>query len=252
VNPSAASESDLDQTEQRQVANGIEVVLCDVFGTVVDWRGSIIRQLETLSNRRGWEIDAPHFADEWRSQYGPSMDKVLTGKVPWTSLDVLHRLSLQALLEEHSITASHEDIDAMVKFWHRLDAWPDAPNGIRRLKRRFIVGTMSNGNVALLTNVAKHADLDWDVILSAELARLYKRDLDCYRYNVALLDRPLSRVMMVAAHPGELDAVSHMGMKTAFVHRPNEFGDHGQSLPPDQHVDLACDGLDELATALGV
>ena len=202
--------------------------------------------------RRGWEIDVPHFADEWRSQYGPSMDKVLAGKVPWTNLDELHRASLLALLDEHAVTASQEDIDAMVRFWHRLDAWPDAPTGIRRLKRRFIVGTMSNGNVALLANLAKHADLDWDVILSAELARRYKRDPDCYRYNVALLDRPLSSVLMIAAHPGELEAVSHLGMKTAFVHRPKEFGNHGQSLPPDQHVDFACDGIDELATALGV
>lgn len=252
MNPSAAGEIDVDQLEQRQPANGIEVVLCDVFGTVVDWRGSLIRQLETLSDSRGWEIDAPHFADEWRSRYGPSMDKVLTGEAPWTNLDELHRASLLALLDGHSIATSQEDIDAMVRFWHRLDAWPDAPTGIRRLKRRFIVGTMSNGNVALLANVAKYADLDWDVILSAELARRYKRDLDCYRYNVALLDRPLSSVLMVAAHPGELGAVSHLGMKTAFVHRPKEFGDHGQRLPPDQHVDFACNGIDELATALAV
>lgn len=252
MSPSYTRGIDPDETGQRQVAKGVEVVLCDVFGTVVDWRGSIVRQLEELSDRRGWEIDAPRFADEWRSQYGPSMDEVLAGKVPWTSLDELHRASLLALLDEHTITASQEDINAMVKFWHRLDAWPDAPDGIRRLKRRFIVGTMSNGNVALLTDLAKHAGLDWDVILSAELARRYKRDLDCYRYNVALLDRPLSRVLMVAAHPGELDAVSHLRMKTAFVHRPKEFGDHGQSLPPDQHVDLACEGIDELATALGV
>ncbi len=157
-----------------------------------------------------------------------------------------------ALLDEHAIVASQEDIDAMVRFWHRLDAWPDAPRGIRRLKRRFVVGTMSNGNVALLTNLAKYADLDWDVILSAELARRYKRDLDCYRYNVALLDRPLSSVLMVAAHPGELDAVSRLGMKTAFVHRPFEFGTHGQSLSTNQHVDFSCDGIDELASALGV
>lgn len=251
MNPSAANEIDLHEIEQRRVADGVEVVLCDVFGTVVDWRGSLIRQLGTLSDSRGWEIDVPHFADEWRSQYGPSMDKVLAGRVPWTNLDELHRASLLALLDENAVIASREDIDAMVRFWHRLDAWPDAPSGIRRLKRRFIVGTMSNGTVALLTNLAKHADLDWDVILSAELARRYKRDPDCYRYNVALLDRPLSSVLMVAAHPGELEAVSHLGMKTAFVHRPREFGNHGQSLPPDQHVDFACDGIDELATALG-
>jgi 2-haloacid dehalogenase len=139
----------------------------------------------------------------------------------------------------------------MVHFWHKLDAWPDAPDGIRRLKRRFIVGTMSNGNVALLTNVAKHAGLDWDVILSAELARRYKKDLESYRYNVALLDKPLTKVMMVAAHPGELKAVSALGMRTAFISRPYEFGDHGQELPEDQQVDIACKGLDELADELG-
>ncbi len=252
VNPYTASEIDLDQMEQGRPADGIEVILCDVFGTVVDWRGSLIRQLEEFSERRRWKIDAPDFADAWRRHYGPSMDKVLTGEVPWTNLDDLHRASLLTLLDEHSIAASDDGIDAMVRFWHRLDAWPDAPEGIRRLKQRFIVGTMSNGNVALLVDLAKHADLDWDVILSAELARRYKKDLDCYRYNVALLDRPLSSVLMVAAHPGELDAVSRLGMKTAFVHRPREFGDHGHTLPPDQHVDIACNGIDELATALGV
>ncbi len=250
MNPSAASE--IDRLGQRPVANDIEVVLFDVFGTVVDWRGSLICQLEELSDRRGWEIGASDFADAWRRQYGPSMDEVLAGKIPWTNLDGLHRSSLLALLDGHSIAASQEDIDTMVGFWHRLDAWPDASTGIRRLKRRFIVGTMSNGNVALLANLAKHADLDWDVILSAELARRYKRDLECYRYNVALLDRPPSSVLMVAAHPGELEAVSGLGMRTAFVHRPKEFGSHGQTLPSGQVVDFACDGIDELATALGV
>lgn len=250
MNPSAR-ETDLDQLKQPRAAAGIEVVLCDVFGTVVDWRGSLIRQLETLSGRRGWEMNAPGFADEWRGQYGPSMDRVVAGQIPWANLDELHRGSLLALLDDHSIAASEEDIDTMVRFWHRLDAWPDAPAGIRCLKRRFIVGTMSNGNVALLTDLAKYADLDWDVMLSAELARLYKKNLDCYRRNVALVDRPLSTVLMVAAHPGELAAVSHLGMKTAFVYRPREFGTHGQSLPADQRVDYVCDGIDELAIALG-
>lgn len=231
---------------------GIDVVLCDVFGTVVDWRGSLIRQLEELSDRRGWELDAPRFADEWRRRYGPSMDEVLTGELPWTNLDDLHRASLLGLLEATSIEASPEDINDMVEFWHRLDAWPDAPDGIRRLTKRFIVGTMSNGNVALLVNGAKHAGLAWDVVLSAELAHRYKKDADCYRENVALLDRPMSSVLMVAAHPGELEAVSKLGMKTAFISRPMEFGDHGQTLPLDQIVDFSCEGFDELAAALGV
>lgn len=252
VNLSVGEESDLDRTERPQLADTIEVLLCDVFGTVVDWRGSLIRHLEALRDHRGWEIDASHFADQWRGHYGPSMDKVLAGEVPWTNLDELHRASLTTLLDEYAITPTGDDVDAMVRFWHQLEAWPDVPDGIRRLKRRFIVGTMSNGNVALLTNLAKYADLDWDVILSAELARRYKRDLDCYRHNVALLDRPLSSVLMVAAHPGELDAVSQLGMKTAFIRRPKEFGTHGQSLPPGQAIDFECGGIDELAAALGV
>lgn len=235
-----------------KLAGDVEVLLCDVFGTVVDWRGSLIRQLQELSRLRGWALDAPRFADAWRSHYGPSMNQVLDGTIPWANLDELHRRSLLILLSEHSIPASDEDIDEMVHYWHKLDAWPDAPDGIRRLKRRFIVGTMSNGNVALLTNVAKHAGLEWDVILSAELARRYKKDLDSYRHNVALLDRPLTKVMMVAAHPGELQAVSALEMRTAFIRRPYEFGDHGQELLPNQHVDIACEGLDELADALGV
>ncbi len=241
--------SEFNQTPR--VADAIEVVLCDVFGTVVDWRGSLIRQLEAFSRSRGWELDAAGFADQWRGRYGPSMDEVLSGELPWTNLDGLHRQSLLALLDENAIVASPDDIDAMVDFWHRLDAWPDAADGIRRLKRRFIVGTMSNGNVALLADSAKFANLDWDVILSAELARRYKKDLDCYRYNVALLGRPLSAVLMVAAHPGELAAVSGIGMRTAFVNRPKEFGSYGQTLPPDQQVDFSCNGIDELAAALG-
>jgi 2-haloacid dehalogenase len=252
MNSPTTIDSDLDQTERHQLADETEVLLFDVFGTVVDWRGSLIRQLETLRGQNGWEMDAPQFADEWRGQYNPAMDEVLAGTLPWANLDELHRTSLLALLDEDSIAASSEAIDAMVGFWHRLDAWPDAPNGIRRLKRRFIVATMSNANVALLTNLAKHADLDWDVILSAELVRRYKRDLESYRHNVALLDRPMSEVMMVAAHPGELKAVAELGMRTAFVYRPNEFGDHGQRLAPGQHVDIACNSINELATALGV
>ena len=173
VNPSAVSEIGSDQIEQRPIADGIEVILCDVFGTVVDWRGSLISQIERLSDSRRWGIDASQFADEWRRHYGPSMDRVLTGELPWTNLDELHRASLLDLLDRHSIAVSHDEIDAMVKFWHRLDAWPDAPTGIRRLKRRFIVGTMSNGNVALLVDLSKHAQLDSDVILSAELPKRY-------------------------------------------------------------------------------
>ena len=234
------------------VADEVEVLLCDVFGTVVDWRGSMSRQLDDLSRARGWSLDATEFADAWRERYGPSMNNVLDGTIPWANLDVLQRTSCGGLLAERGIKAAEEDIDTMVRFWHRLDPWPDAVAGLRRLKSKYIVGTMSNGHVALLVNMAKYAGLEWDVILSAELGRRYKKDLESYRYNISLLDRPPSKVMMVAAHPGELNAVSEIGIRTAFIRRPFEFGDHGQELPAGQQVDVACDGLDELADALGV
>ena len=180
------------------------------------------------------------------------MESVATGEIAWTNLDGLHRASLLELLDEHGVSPSPAEVEEMVRFWHRLDPWPDAPSGIRRLKQRYIIGTMSNGNVALLTNLAKHAGLEWDVILSAELAHRYKRDLDSYRHNVALLDRPMSSVMFVAAHPRELERVAGLGMRTAFVERPTEYGDHGDVLQPGQEVDVACTGFGELASALGL
>jgi 2-haloacid dehalogenase len=232
--------------------DGVEVILSDVFGTVVDWRGSLIRQLATMTKLKQWSFDPAGFADAWRARYGPSMDQVAAGDIPWANLDELHRASLLELLDEHGVDAAGADVDEMVSFWHRLDPWPDSPDGIRRLKRRYIVGTMSNGNVALLTNLAKHAGLEWDVILSAELAHRYKRDLDSYRRNVALLDRPMSSVLFVAAHPRELERVAGLGMRTAFVERPTEYGDHGDTLQPGQEVDVACTGFGELASALGL
>src|SRR3712207_8310286 len=155
---------------------GVKTLAFDVFGTVVDWRSAVIRDGEELGRRKDLEVDWPAFADEWRGRYAPSMDQVRRGERPWTNLDALHRNSLEELLEEFRIEGfTKEEKDHLNKVWHRLNPWPDSVLGLRRLKERYIITTLSNGNVALLTNMAKRARLPWDLILSAELVRHYKR-----------------------------------------------------------------------------
>ena len=160
----------------------VKALIFDVFGTVVDWRGSITREGEMLGRRKGLtHVDWADFADAWRAGYGPSMGRVRRGELPWTRIDDLHRMILDELLDRFEITGLTEDekVD-FNKAWHRLDAWPDSPPGLQRLKTRYIIATLSNGNVALLTNMAKYAGLPWDCILSAELFRHYKPDPETY------------------------------------------------------------------------
>lgn len=237
------------------MSSAIEVraLLFDVFGTVVDWRGSVMREIESVGSDLDLEVDSAELADAWRSRYGPSMDAVLTGVEPYRNLDALHRSSLQSLLSERDIEMDSTDVDRLVTAWHRLDAWPDAAEALNRLRNRYIIGTMSNGNVALLTNMAKYAGLPWDVILTPELLRTYKKNLESYRYVISLLGLEPSQVMMVAAHIGELKAVKTIGMRTAYVPRPMEFGSWDASvLDTDVIVDLRCEDLSDLADRLEV
>ena len=155
----------------------IKALTFDVFGTVVDWRSSIIREGEALGRESGLSVDWAAFADAWRGRYHPSMDRVRRGELPWTKLDDLHRQSLDKLIVEFGITGlSDDEVDHFNRAWHRLDPWPDSVEGLTRLKRRFILATLSNGNVALIVNMAKRAGLPWDAVLGAEMARHYKRD----------------------------------------------------------------------------
>jgi 2-haloacid dehalogenase len=237
------------------MSSAIEVraLLFDVFGTVVDWRGSVMREIESVGSDLDLEVDSAELADAWRSRYGPSMDAVLTGVEPYRNLDALHRSSLQSLLSERGIEMESTDVDRLVTAWHRLDAWPDAAEALNRLRNRYIIGTMSNGSVALLTNMAKYAGLPWDVILTPELLRTYKKNLESYRYVTSLLGLEPSQVMMVAAHIGELKAVKTIGMRTAYVPRPMEFGSWDASvLDTDVIVDLRCEDLSDLADRLEV
>jgi 2-haloacid dehalogenase len=193
----------------------------DIFGTVVDWRGSIIEE----GANWGRAIDWVHFADRWRAGYVPSMNKVRTGEIPWTNLDGLNRTLLEDLLREFHISGlSEEEKDHWNRVWHRLKPWPDSVAGLTRLKTKYIIAPLSNGNVALLTNMAKRAGLPWDLILSAELARHYKPDREAYLIAPDLLGVKREEVMMCAAHSNDLVAARSAGLRTAFIHRPDEFG----------------------------
>ena len=165
------------QAETNASLTSVKALVFDVFGTVVDWRTSVGSQVEELARRKGVKVDGAAFADAWRAQYAPSMNRVRTGELPWTTLDRLHRTSLDCLLPEFGITGLSEgETDSLNKAWHRLGPWPDSVAGLTRLKRKFIIAPLSNGNISLMTRMAKHAGLPWDCILGAELARHYKPD----------------------------------------------------------------------------
>jgi len=185
----------------------VKAILFDTFGTIVNWRGSIIDEARAWGQARGIDRDWPRFADRWRSGYMPAMHRVRTGELPWTKLDDLHRMLLEDLLQEFEIKGLSEDEkDHWNRVWHRLRPWSDSIPGLTRLKRKFTIAPCSNGNIALLNNMAKFSGLPWDLILGAELARHYKPDPEAYLTSVALLGLQPEEVMMCACHLGDLAA----------------------------------------------
>jgi 2-haloacid dehalogenase len=212
------------QDPAREVA-AVKALVFDTFGTVVDWRGSIIEEGTAWGKTRGITVDWGRFADRWRAGYAPSMEKVRKGEMPWTNLDHLHRALLEDLLTEFHIEGlSEEEKDHWNRVWHRLKPWPDSVAGLTRLKKKYTIAPLSNGNVALLTDMAKHAGIPWDLILSAELARHYKPDREAYLTAASLLELEPGQVMMCAAHSGDLKSARGFGLRTGFIHQPNEFG----------------------------
>ena len=236
------------------IMHPVKAIVFDVFGTVVDWRSSVAREVEALARRKGWTIDGEAFADAWRAEYVPSMNRVRSGEVPWTRLDDLHRRSLDRLVMERGLTGlSETETIELNRAWHRLAPWPDVVNGLTRLKTRFIIAPLSNGNIALMTNLARYAGLPWDCILGAELVRHYKPDPEVYRSAAEFLDLERAEVMMVAAHLSDLRAAKAEGLKTAFVVRAHEFGpSRAADLIPDESVDVSVRDFNELAERLGV
>lgn len=232
----------------------VKALTFDVFGTVVDWRSSIIREGRELGARRGVEVDWPRFADDWRGGYGPAMQRVRSGELPWTRIDDLHRMILEGLLPRYGLESLDEaERDHLNRVWHRLQPWPDAVSGLTRLRTRFLLATLSNGNVSLLANMAKRAGLPWDVVLSAELARQYKPDPGVYRTAADLLGLEPGEVMMVAAHAGDLRAAAGVGFRTAYVPRPLEYGpDRAVDTPPPGSFDMVARDFNDLADQLGI
>lgn len=231
----------------------IQALTFDVFGTVVDWRSSLIREGEALGRTRGLRVDWAKFADAWRGLYQPQLERVRGGQVPWTVLDVLHRQALDRLLVDFEITGlSEAEIDHFNRAWHRLDPWPDTVPGLQRLKRRFILATLSNGNVALIVNMARHAGLPWDAVLGAEVARHYKPQPEAYLTTAAMLGLRPEQCLMVAAHNGDLGAAASVGLRTAFVARQTEHGPGQTSdLKATRDWDVVADSFADLAGRLG-
>lgn len=231
---------------------GIKALIFDVFGTVVDWRTSIVNECQELGNVKNIQIDWNLFADRWRGKYGPFMDKVRSGSIQWTNLDSLHRMALDELLTEFDVTnLSEGEKQNLNKVWHRLTPWPDAVPGLTKLKSNFIIGTLSNGNISLLVNMAKNAGLPWDCIFSAELARAYKPDPIVYKTAVSLLEKDPSEILMVAAHKGDLTAAQKVGLRTAYIPRPLEYGpNHLIDTDTNNTFDIEASDINDLAVKL--
>jgi 2-haloacid dehalogenase len=233
----------------------IKALVHDVFGTVVDWRSAVIADGKALGARKGIAADWERFADQWRAGYQPGMQRVRSGELPWTNLDGLHRLTLDRLLDEFGITGLDDADKRWFNLtWHRLKPWPDSVPGLTRLKRKYIIATLSNGTVLLLTEMAKHCGLPWDAVLGSDLVRHYKPDAEMYQSAIEFLgDGDPGAVMMVAAHNGDLVRAASHGMKTAFISRPTE---HGAKQTRDVNAEHAftyvANGFEDLATQMGV
>jgi 2-haloacid dehalogenase len=228
--------------------DGIRACLFDVFGTVVDWRTSVDRELTTFAERRGITgVDWTQFTKDWRRLYGPSMEEVRSGRRDFVILDVLHRESLVTLLDRYGIDGlSDDDIDEMNLAWHHLDPWPDSVEGLTRMKSRYVIAPCSNGNIALMVDMAKHGGLPWDVVLGSEPTQSFKPMPVTYLKSCRMLGIRADEALMVAAHNVDLDAARALGLRTAFVPRRGE-GDK----EPGPDVDVSADDFVGLAAAIG-
>ena len=241
------------QAADSSVANNVKALTFDVFGTVVDWYGSIIREGQLLAAKKGYDVDWAAFTLSWRAGYGPAMNKVRSGEMPWTKIDDLHRMILDELVEEYGLTGMSEpELVHFNEAWHRLSPWPDTVSGLNKLKTKYVITTLSNGNVSLLTHMAKNGGLPWDAILSAELSGHYKPDPEAYLKAADLLSLKPEQVMMVAAHPGDLRAAARTGLRTAYVIRPLERGPgRPVNRNPDGEFDYTAEDFNDLAQQLG-
>jgi 2-haloacid dehalogenase len=230
----------------------VKALFFDMFGTMLDWRSSVARETQAILEPLGHSFDWHVFADAWRAEYRPSMNEVIDGKRPFVKLDVLHRENLEKVLSKFGVSNLDEaTIHNINMSWHRLDMWPDVPPGLRRLKKKYKIAPLSNGNISLMADVARRNDVCFDAILGAEYARIYKMQPGVYIASCEAFDLPPGECLMCAAHERDLAAAAKVGMRTAFIHRPNEFGPGKGGALPHEHVDFIVKSVEELAQALG-
>jgi 2-haloacid dehalogenase len=231
----------------------VKALFFDVFGTLVDWRSSVAREAKKILGPLGHKVDWTAFADAWRAQYQPGMEEVRSGRQPFAKLDVLHRRSLERILPRfHVQGVPEETLRELNLAWHRLDAWKDVPAALARLKRKFLIAPVSNGNISLMVDLARRNNFLWDAILGAEIAGDYKPMPGVYLAACAAFDLQPSQCMMVAAHSNDLAAAAQCGLRTGHIARPNEYGPNTGEGAPTVAVDFAAKDLVDLADKLGV
>ncbi len=231
----------------------VKALLFDVFGTLVDWRSGVAREAEAVLKRRGYALDWPVLADAWRGEYQGAMEEVRSGRIPFGKLDELHRRNLDRILPRFGAgSLSEEERRTLNLAWHRLDAWPDVTPGLARLKRKYLLAPLSNGNVSIMVDLARRNDFPWDAILGAEFAGDYKPKPRVYLSAVEAFDLVPQDCMMVAAHSSDLAAAAALGLRTAHIARPNEGGPGRGETAPTVTVDIAANSIEDLATQLGV
>jgi len=231
----------------------VKALFFDVFGTLVDWRSSIAREAQAALQPKGVALDWPAFADAWRGEYQGALEEVRSGRMAFCKLDALHRRNLDITLDKFGVAALDEDAKRNLNLaWHRLDAWPDVAGGLARLKRKYLLAPVSNGNISLMVDLARRNDFPWDAILGAELAGDYKPKPRVYLAAAAAFDLAPEACMMVAAHSNDLKAAAALGLRTAHLARPNEHGPGRGEAKPSVPVDFAVSSLEELAQELGV
>jgi 2-haloacid dehalogenase len=232
-------------------ANNIKALFFDVFGTLVDWRTGVAREAESILKPLGYSISWIAFADAWRGQYQPAMEEVRSGRIPYTKLDILHRRMLQKILPQFRLEKlADTELDRLTLAWHHLDAWQDVPGGLDRLRRRFLIAPVSNGNIALMSDLARRNNFRWDAILGADIARDYKTKAAVYLAAVDAFNLEPNECMMCAAHGDDLKAAADNGILTAFIARPQEHPGVAESVP-QAAVDIISHSTEDLAIQLG-
>jgi len=255
LDPVLAQQAKRSQQAMKPELANVKALVFDTFGTVVDWRSSVIAEGMIWGKAKGLNINWADFADRWRMGYAPAMEMVRKGELPWTTLDDLHRMILEDLLKEFKIEGlTEEEKVSWTHVWRRLKPWPDSVEGLTRLEKKYVIAPLSNGNIALMTNLAKFGGLPWDAILGSELVRHYKPDREVYVSAYRYLDLKPDEVMMCAAHAGDLQAARGYGLRTGFIYRPDEFG-NGHAGVPDKakpgDFDVVSVSIVDLAQQMG-